>query len=171
MKTLSKYTQYVILLSFLYSFSQIGSLKIDLDPKLEKVIELKKEVNSETFTSGQFTIQIFNGKYNDGIRLMDSLTIEKKYDNLFFSFETPYYKIRIGKYISKIKAIRELKKIKKDFSSAFILRPNWLFNFLFDFYLWISFYYISDFNIIVVFDLNTTFISLSDFFSIVFKSL
>jgi len=124
MKTLSKYTQYVILLSFLYSFSQIGSLKIDLDPKLEKVIELKKEVNSETFTSGQFTIQIFNGKYNDGIRLMDSLTIEKKYDNLFFSFETPYYKIRIGKYISKIKAIRELKKIKKDFSSAFILRPN-----------------------------------------------
>ena len=124
MKTLSKYTQYVILLSFLYSFSQTGSLKIDLDPKLEKVIELKKEVNSETFTSGQFTIQIFNGKYNDGIRLMDSLTIEKKYDNLFFSFETPYYKIRIGKYISKIKAIRELKKIKKDFSSAFILRPN-----------------------------------------------
>jgi len=124
MKTLSKYTQYIILLSFLYSFSQIGSLKIDLDPKLEKVMELKKEVNSETFTSGQFTIQIFNGKYNDGIRLMDSLTIEKKYDNLFFSFETPYYKIRIGKYISKIKAIRELKKIKKDFSSAFILRPN-----------------------------------------------
>ena len=124
MKTLSKYTQYVILLSFLYSFSQIGSLKIDLDPKLEKVIELKKEVNSETFTSGQFTIQIFNGKYNDGIRLMDSLTTEKKYDDLFFSFETPYYKIRIGKYISKIKAVRELKKIKKDFSSAFILRPN-----------------------------------------------
>ena len=124
MKTLSKYTQYVILLSFLYSFSQIGSLKIDLDPKLEKVIELKKEVNLETFTSGQFTIQIFNGKYNDGIRLMDSLTTEKKYDDLFFSFETPYYKIRIGKYISKIKAVRELKKIKKDFSSAFILRPN-----------------------------------------------
>ena len=124
MKTLSKYTQYVILLSFLYSFSQIGSLKIDLDPKLEKVIELKKEVNSETFTSGQFTIQIFNGKYNDGIKLMDSLTIEKKYNDLYFSFETPYYKIRIGKYVSKIKAIRELKKIKKDFSSAFILRPN-----------------------------------------------
>jgi len=124
MRILNNYTHYVILLSFLYSFSQIGSLKIDLDPKLEKVIKLKKEVNSETFTSGQFTIQIFNGKYNDGIRLMDSLTTEKKYDDLFFSFETPYYKIRIGKYISKIKAVRELKKIKKDFSSAFILRPN-----------------------------------------------
>ena len=124
MRTLSNYTHYVILLSFLYSFSQTGSLKIDLDPKLEKVIELKKEVNSETFTSGQFTIQIFNGKYNDGIKLMDSLTIEKKYNDLYFSFETPYYKIRIGKYVSKIKSVRELKKIKKDFSSAFILRTN-----------------------------------------------
>ena len=124
MRTLNNFTLYVILLSFLYSFSQVGSIKIDLDPKLKKVIELKKEVNSETFTSGQFTIQVFNGKYNAGIKLMDSLTIEKKYDDLFFSFETPYYKIRIGKYVSKIKAIRELKKIKKDFSSAFILKTN-----------------------------------------------
>lgn len=55
---------------------------------------------------------------------MDSLTFIKKYTDLFFSFETPYYKIRIGKYVSKIKAIKELEKIKKDFSSAFILKPN-----------------------------------------------
>ena len=124
MKALNNLTRYVILLCFFYSFSQVGTLKVDQDPKLEKVIELKKEVNSETFTSGQFTIQVFNGNYNDGIKLMDSLTIKNKYDDLFFSFETPYYKIRIGKYVSKIKAIRELKKIKKDFSSAFILKPN-----------------------------------------------
>jgi hypothetical protein len=111
-------------LSFFCSFSQIGSLKIDQNPKLEKVLELKKEVNSETFTSGQFTIQVFNGNYNDGKKLVDSLIVEKKYTDLFFSFETPYYKIRIGKYVSKIKAIRKLKEIKKDFSSAFILKPN-----------------------------------------------
>jgi hypothetical protein len=124
MKALNNLTHFAFLITFFYSFSQIGSIKIDQDSKLDKVIKLKKEVNFETFTSGQFTIQVFNGNYNDGKKLMDSLTFIKKYTDLFFSFETPYYKIRIGKYVSKIKAIKELEKIKKDFSSAFILKPN-----------------------------------------------
>ena len=32
---------------------------------------------------------------------------EKKVEQVFFSFETPYYKIRVGKYISKIDAIKK----------------------------------------------------------------
>ena len=124
MRALNNLFLFIIILSVYNSYSQNGSLQVDQDPKLGKVIELKKEINSEAFTSGQFTIQVFNGNYQDGLKLMDSLTLEKKYEDLFFSFETPYYKIRIGKYISKIKAIRELKIIKKDFSSAFILKPN-----------------------------------------------
>ena len=124
MRALNNLFHFIIILSVYNSYSQTGSLQVDQDLKLGKVIELKKEINSEAFTSGQFTIQVFNGNYQDGLKLMDSLTLEKKYEDLFFSFETPYYKIRIGKYISKIKAIRELKNIKKDFSSAFILKPN-----------------------------------------------
>jgi hypothetical protein len=54
---------------------------------------------------------------------MDKLTGEEKHKEIFYSFETPYYKIRIGKYVSKILAIKELMKIKKEFSSAFILQP------------------------------------------------
>jgi len=84
---------------------------------------LKKEVNKEAFTSDQYTIQIFSGNYNDGSELFEKLK-EKKIEQLFFSFETPYYKIRIGKYISKIDAIKKLGEIKKDFPSAFILKPN-----------------------------------------------
>ena len=87
-------------------------------------MKLKKEVNIETFTSGQYTIQVFNGKYDKGSELMDKLISEKKFEDIFFSFETPYYKIRIGKYVSKLEAIKKLKIIKKTFPSAFILNPN-----------------------------------------------
>jgi hypothetical protein len=55
---------------------------------------------------------------------MEKLRNEKIYDEIFYSFETPYYKIRLGKYVSRILAIKELKKIKKEFSSAFILQPE-----------------------------------------------
>jgi hypothetical protein len=106
------------------SFSQSDSIIINQDPKLKKVIELKKIVNQEAFTSGQYTIQVFSGNFTDYKNLMDKLKTEGKYEEIFYSFETPYYKIRLGKYVSRIKAIKELKNIKKEFSSAFILQPK-----------------------------------------------
>ena len=108
----------------LNSFSQEGKIKLNQDPRLTELMKLKKEVNQETFTSGQFTIQVYNGKYESGVKLMEELNSNDKFQNVLFSFETPYYKIRIGKFVSKIEAIKELKLIKKTFPSAFILKPN-----------------------------------------------
>ena len=115
---------FFISLNLTNSFSQEGNIKLNQDPKLIKLMELKKEVNIETFTSGQYTIQVFNGKYDEGSELMDKLMSEKKFEDVFFSFETPYYKIRIGKYVSKLEAIKKLKIIRRNFPSAFILKPN-----------------------------------------------
>ena len=120
-----------ILFFFLFSiamifktFAQNDSIIINQDSKLSKVLELKKIVNQEAFTSGQYTVQIFSGNFKDYQELLNSINKKKEFEKVFFSFETPYYKIRVGKYVSKIKAIRELKKIKKKYPSAFILQPN-----------------------------------------------
>jgi hypothetical protein len=106
------------------TFAQKDSIIINQDSKLLKVLELKKIVNQEAFTSGQYTVQIFNGNFKDYQELLNSINEKKEFEEVFFSFETPYYKIRVGKYVSKIKAIKELKKIKKKYPSAFILQPN-----------------------------------------------
>ena len=107
-----------------FSYAQEGKITIHQDNKLVNLMELKKAVNKEDFTSGQFTVQIFNGTYEEGDRLMKEIILEDKFKDVYISFETPYYKIRIGKYISKIEAIKELEKIKKTFPAAFILKPN-----------------------------------------------
>ena len=107
-----------------FSYAQEGKITIHQDNKLINLMELKKAVNKEDFTSCQFTVQIFNGTYEEGDRLMKEIILEDKFKDVYFSFETPYYKIRIGKYISKIEAIKELEKIKKTFPAAFILKPN-----------------------------------------------
>ena len=117
---------FFLFINFFISFSsaQEGKITIHQDNKLINLMELKKAVNKEDFTSGQFTVQIFNGTYEEGDRLMKEIILEDKFKDVYFSFETPYYKIRIGKYISKIEAIKELEKIKKTFPAAFILKPN-----------------------------------------------
>ena len=107
-----------------FSYAQEGKITIHQDNKLINLMELKKAVNKEDFTSGQFTVQIFNGTYEEGDRLMKEIILEDKFKDVYISFETPYYKIRIGKYISKIEAIKELEKIKKTFPAAFFLKPN-----------------------------------------------
>jgi DUF4097 and DUF4098 domain-containing protein YvlB len=119
-------TLFSILIMFISvnSFTQEGTLVLAQDHKLTKLMELKKEVNSVDFTSGQYTVQVFNGQYEKGIELVEELMSNEKFKDVYFSFETPYYKIRIGKFVSKIEAIKELQKIKKTFPSAFILKPN-----------------------------------------------
>ena len=120
-----------ILIFFFFSVAMIfktsaqnDSIIINQDSKLSKVLELKKIVNQEAYTSGQYTVQIYSGNFKDYQELLNSINEKKEFEKVFFSFETPYYKIRVGKYVSKIKAIKELKKIKKKYPSAFILQPN-----------------------------------------------
>ena len=120
-----------VLFFFLFSVAMVfktsaqnDSIIINQDSKLLKVLELKKIINQEAFTSGQYTVQIFSGNFKDYQELLNLINEEKEFEEVFFSFETPYYKIRVGKYVSKIKAIKELKKIKKKYPSAFILQPN-----------------------------------------------
>jgi len=57
---------------FLFSIAMIfktsaqnDSIIINQDSKLSKVLELKKIVNQEAFTSGQYTVQIFSGNFKD----------------------------------------------------------------------------------------------------------
>tara|TARA_B100000768_G_scaffold115461_1_gene106873 strand:+ start:1455 stop:1829 length:375 start_codon:yes stop_codon:yes gene_type:complete len=114
----------ILFLISISSFSQAGKIQLNQDPKLSELMKLKKEVNQEDFTSGQYTIQVYNGTYEIGTELMKKLISENEFKDVIFSFETPYYKIRIGKYVSKVEAIKELKNIKKTFPSAFILKPN-----------------------------------------------
>mgnify|MGYP005735464925 CR=1 FL=1 len=114
----------LLVLFFNLSFSQKKEPKIIQDNKLVELIKLKKDVNIETFTSGQLTIQIFSGNYEDGLALIEELKEEKTFEDIYFNFETPYYKIRIGKFVSKLDAIKNLKQVKEKYSSAFILRPN-----------------------------------------------
>ena len=114
----------LLVLFFNLSFSQKKEPKIIQDNKLVELIKLKKDVNIETFTSGQLTIQIFSGNYEDGLALIEELKEEKTFEDIYFNFETPYYKIRIGKFVSKLDAIKSLKQVKEKYTSAFILRPN-----------------------------------------------
>ena len=80
--------------------------------------------NFRLFDKNYYSIQVFSGSYN----LADSIStfVTEKYpvDSTFFYFETPNYKVRVGKFKSRIIAEKKLREIKQIFKSAFIFKPK-----------------------------------------------
>ena len=104
--------------------SQNLNKKINDNPKFLKLIELSKNANNEYFKSNYFSIQVYSGTYNEADSIMNF--VKEKYinDSIYFFFETPNYKVQLGKYKSKIEAQKNLREVPKVFKSAFILKPN-----------------------------------------------
>ena len=104
--------------------SQNLNKKINDNPKFLKLIELSKNANNEYFKSNYFSIQVYSGTYNEADSIMNF--VKEKYinDSIYFFFETPNYKVQVGKFWDKMKAQKKLREIQKKFKSAFILKPK-----------------------------------------------
>ena len=122
-----KKNTYLIMLFFLISlqsFSQNLSSKINEDEKFIKLLKLSKEANSEYFKSSFFSIQVYSGQYKQADSILKFVNEKYLNDSIFFFFETPNYKVQVGKFKSKIDAQKKLRSVIKDFKAAFILKPN-----------------------------------------------
>ena len=122
-----KKNTYLILLFFLISmqsFSQNLSSKINEDEKFIQLLKLSKEANSEYFKSNFFSIQVYSGQYRQADSILKFVNEKYLNDSIFFFFETPNYKVQVGKFKSKIDAQKKLRSVIKDFKAAFILKPN-----------------------------------------------
>ena len=105
-------------------YSQNLNQKINENPKFLKLIELSKIANNEYFRSSYFSIQVYSGTYKEADSIMNFVKDKYISDSIYFFFETPNYKVQLGKYKSKIEAQKSLREVSKVFKSAFILKPN-----------------------------------------------
>ena len=95
-----------IIFTILFSnkiLGQIDSIIINQDPKLSKVLELKKIVNQEAFTSGQYTIQIFSGNFNDSQELMNKIEENEDFDEFFSASKHLIIKSELENLFQKLK--------------------------------------------------------------------
>ena len=102
------------------AFPQLSNMDIDnilayTDYKPEPVVAVATTAAASQSSGGGYNLGDSISKY-----------VNEKYlgDSIYFYFETPNYKVRIGKYKSKIEAEKKLKEIKKEFKSAFVFKPS-----------------------------------------------
>ena len=118
----------LIFLFFLFftcqSFSQNFTTKINDKVEFKKLLNLSEKANSEYFSSNYFSIQVFSGVYKEADSVLNIIRNNYINDSVFFFFETPNYKVQVGKFQSKVEAQKKLRSVIKEFKAAFILKPN-----------------------------------------------
>lgn len=113
-----------ILLTGTISYAQQGNIRVNQNGDLPRLLTLKKEINTSENNNGKYRIQIYSGNRKTAEAQKSSM--ERKIPNLTSTlvYETPNYKVWVGKYRTRLEADRALVKIQEDFPSAFIFKPK-----------------------------------------------
>ncbi|MDT0555248.1 SPOR domain-containing protein [Patiriisocius hiemis] len=104
--------------------AQEGSVTINQDSKIPKLLTLKKSLEKDNKLTDGYTIQLYYGELNK------ANSVIRKYRGIYgawpasIEYETPNYKVWVGSFATRLEADRALVEIQDNFSSAFILKPN-----------------------------------------------
>ena len=115
---------FVILFVFAPSLhAQDKALVIKTPQNLNDVLERKLSLDKKRLAKNQYTIQIFSGNYEAAKVYLDSFSnaFPSRYAKL--SFETPNYKIRVGKFGTRLEGSQTLDTLRVKFPEAFLLKP------------------------------------------------
>ena len=126
MKTLNlktiKLVLFCIISTSIYGYAQQGTIIVNQDEKITKLLELKKEMNKNG--SDRYKVQIYSGsRITAESTESDFKSKFEKYPTIV-EFETPNYKVWAGNFRNRLEADRALKEIKQKFPSAFVFQPK-----------------------------------------------
>jgi hypothetical protein len=110
----------IVSFSCFNAYAQNGNVEIIRSIDIEKVIEIKKEINKNIL---MLRIQIYYGNREDAQTFKEKFERYEIDSIVDIVYETPNYKIWVGHYINQLEADRKLLEIRKYFSDAFIFRP------------------------------------------------
>ncbi|WP_430410345.1 SPOR domain-containing protein [Kordia sp.] len=103
--------------------AQEGQINLSKNPKIDKLLTYKTEINQETDNDNRYKIQIFNGNRKNAERAKSKFEINHRDMQAKMKFETPNYKVWVGNFRTSLEADRYLEEVKKTFPNAFAFIP------------------------------------------------
>ncbi len=114
------FSVFVLILSSQVS-AQSGSITIEQDPKIDELIKLYADVNSKI---GFYQIQVGFGSYQKAQNLKTK--IDQDFPGWYskIEFESPTYRVRLGRFKTKLEAERKYLEVREKYPDAMLLKPE-----------------------------------------------
>jgi Sporulation related domain. len=105
----------------LHLSAQEGKVTIQQDPKIDQLVKLYADVNSK---SGFYQIQVGFGDYQKAQNLKSQVEIDFPDWYSKIEFESPTYRVRLGRFKTKLEAERKYLEVRKKYPDAMLLKPE-----------------------------------------------
>ncbi len=104
-----------------FCFGQKGVVTIEQDPKITQLLDVYKKVNSE---ANYYTIQVGFGSYSEAEKLKQDVEIDFPQWKAKIVFDSPTYRVRVGRFKSKLEAERHFIEVREKYPQSLILKPE-----------------------------------------------
>ena len=101
--------------------AQSATIKIEQDSTITKLMATKIEIDTENYSSKFYTIQLFYGDNKRAQELFENFKQSFPDWEAELSFETPNYKVQVGRFKNYYFGLNKLKEIKRVYPAAFLL--------------------------------------------------
>ena len=101
--------------------AQEGTVAIQQDPRIDQLVKLYTEVNSK---AEFYQIQVGFGNYQKAQNLKSQVDIDFPGWYSKIEFESPTYRVRLGRFRTKLEAERKYLEVRKKYPDAMLLKPE-----------------------------------------------
>ena len=101
--------------------AQEGSITIEQDPKIDQLLKVYTEVNSK---AEYYQIQVGFGSFQKAQNLKTKVDLDFPGWYSKIEFESPTYRVRLGKFKTKLEAERKYLEVRKKYPDAMLLKPE-----------------------------------------------
>ena len=96
-------------------------INIQQDSTITKLMRAKIEIDTENYASKFYTIQLFYGDNKSAKELYKNFKETFSNWEVNLSFETPNYKVQVGRYKDYYFGLNKLNEVKRVYPAAFLL--------------------------------------------------
>ena len=114
---------YIVLFAGFANFanSQKGTINIDQDEKIEDLLAVYKSYNE---TTEYYRIQVGFGSHAKAQQIKSNVEVDFPGMYSKIDFDSPTYRVRLGRFKTKLEGERKLKEVRKKYPAAMLLKPK-----------------------------------------------
>ena len=106
------------------ALAQSAQAQVVQDSRIPELLKLKSQMTVNDELADRYKIQLFYGQITEANKVQDEYKSKYEQWEPKIVYESPNYKVWVGNFRNRLEADRALLKIKENFPSAFVMKPE-----------------------------------------------